>query len=929
MTQEMLLITGSEHQDAGALDLVTSAAARVGLDVGRRRSPKDAVQHLEDAIAASREPALIVLGPDVPRPLAIAREIRRLAPLVHLVFLADADRVTELQREMGLAPRIGTHWTIASLDREGLERALRDGARSTAQRRRMRTTLDRANVQLASRPPADGPDLRRLILSDRHLASILESAQDAILSADTTTRVLTWNRAAERLFGLSPIEAIGRPLSALLGGDEVISPAVLHEALAGHLEGRRSSVCRRKDGSVFDAEVTLAPVRDEVGRPFGLSAIVRDVTERKRAEDEVRRQREWLQVTLTSIGDAVIATDTGGRVTFLNPVAEALTGWGQAEAVGRALEEVFPIINEHTRKPVEHPVTKVMREGGIVGLANHTLLIARDGTERPIDDSAAPIRDAAGEIAGVVLVFRDVSEKKEAERAFRESQERFAAIFEQVMAGVAQTDLTGRFLMANKRFCEIVDRPIEELLTLRMQEITYPDDLPQNLELFQRMVTGGPNFTMEKRYQRPDGSTVWVDVSVTMFKDADGAPLGTLAVVIDITARKQAEEELRRRVEQLAEEGRRKNEFLALLGHELRNPLAPLKNGIEILGGLGCDDARVEPIRAMMDRQVRQLTRLVDDLLDTSRVNRGLVQLRKERVLLADVVSRAVETTQPIIKERSHTLTVTAPEQPVWLDGDPVRLEQILGNLLTNAARYTEPGGRIFVTAEREGEQAVVRVQDSGIGIRPEMLTHIFDMFTQADRVPGRVHEGLGIGLTLVKSLVEMHGGSVEALSAGPGKGSEFVVRLPVAQQPEASVAEEAERAQESEARGRPLRILVVDDNEDAAESLSMLLTLYGHDVRTAPDGPAALEQARAWVPEVILLDIGLPKGMSGYDVARRIRADPRISGARLVALSGFGQDEDRRKSREAGFDHHLTKPAEPDVLEALIASMASARPDR
>ena len=674
MTQEMLLIAGPDDQEEGSLGQVIAAADHAGLNVCRLGSPEDAGRHLADAIAAGKEPALVAIGPALARPLSVAREVRRLAPVVQLIFLADENRAAELRREMGLAPRIGTYWTIAAPEGEGIERALREAARSTAQRRRMRTTLDRANVQLSTRPVADALDYRKLVLSDRYLASILASAQDAILSTDTAARVMTWNHAAERLFGYAQPEAVGRPLAALLGGDDVISPNVLREAQSGRVEGPCSVVCRRVDGSAFDAEVTLAPVRDDAGRPLGLSAIIRDVTERKRAE-----------------------------------------------------------------------------------------------------------------------------------RALRESQE-----------------------------------------------------------------------------------------------------------------------ELRKRVAQLAEEGRRKNEFLALLGHELRNPLAPLKNGLQILGGVACEDDRVEHIRGMMDRQVRQLTHLVDDLLDVSRISRGLVQLRKERVDLATVVSRAVETTRPAIEERQHDLTVALPRDPVWLDGDPVRLEQILGNLLTNAARYTEPGGRISVLAEREGDRAVIRVRDNGIGIRPEMASRIFEMFTQADRIEGRVHEGLGIGLTLVKSLAEMHGGTVEVMSAGPGEGSEFVVRFPAAEQEAGALVEEPKQG--SQTSGRPLRILVVDDNEDAAETLSMLLTLFGHEVRTAYDGPAALDVAQAWVPEVAFLDIGLPNGMSGYDVARRMRADGRLSGVRLIALSGFGQEEDRRKGREAGFHHHLTKPADPDAIEGLLASLMAPR---
>jgi PAS domain S-box-containing protein len=508
---------------------------------------------------------------------------------------------------------------------------------------------------------------------------------------------------------------------------------------------------------------------------------------RRRVEDHARElfeQGERFRVTLASIGDAVLATDAKGRVLFLNEVAQALTDWKLEEAVGLPFARVMRIVNEQTGQPAVNPVERVLATGRVVGLANHTVLLSRGGREVPIDDSAAPIRDAAGTVVGVVLVLHDITEQRQAQEALQE-----------------------------------VDR--------------------------------------------------------------------------------------------------RKDEFLAMLGHELRNPLAPIRSAVEILRLAGADGPDSRHALEVIGRQVRHMARLVDDLLDVSRISRGKIRLEKRRVALAVVLASAVEAARPRIDARRHELTVCLPPEAVWLEADAVRLAQVFANLLNNAAKYTEEGGRIRLTAECDGAEVVVYVRDNGIGISPEMLPRVFELFTQAERALGRSEGGLGVGLALVRTLVEMHGGRVEAHSGGAGKGSEFVVRLPVLRAP--SKEESGQGVARVEVTGPSRRVLVVDDNRDAAESLAKFLALSGHDVRTAHDGKAALEAARAFRPEVVLLDIGLP-GMDGYQVARRLREQEGERHAFLAALTGYGQEDDRRRSREAGFDAHLVKPTDPDDLLALVA---------
>jgi len=408
-----------------------------------------------------------------------------------------------------------------------------------------------------------------------------------------------------------------------------------------------------------------------------------------------------------------------------------------------------------------------------------------------------------------------------------------------------------------------------------------------------------------------NGSRIDVSLTVSPIRDESGKIIGASKVARDITLRKQAEAALR-------DADRRKDEFLAILAHELRNPLAPIRNSLHILRLTGEHAPSAERVGEMMERQVNHMVRLVDDLLEVSRITRGQIELRKEPTDLSTVVRSAIEASRPLIESAGHELTVTLPDIPLTVEGDPVRLAQILSNLLNNAAKYTDPGGKISLEVRREDASAVLSVRDTGMGIPTDMLSRVFEMFMQVDRQADRAQGGLGIGLTLVKRLVEMHGGTVQARSEGAGRGTEFEVRLPVAERPHAAV-QEAPSAAPTVASSR--RALVVDDNRDSAESMGLLLELLGAEVRVVFDGYDALKAVADFNPAVVLLDIGMP-GMDGHEVARRIRQQQEFQDIVLIALTGWGQEEDRRRSESAGFDHHLIKPADLATLRTLLDSL-------
>jgi two-component system, chemotaxis family, CheB/CheR fusion protein len=417
--------------------------------------------------------------------------------------------------------------------------------------------------------------------------------------------------------------------------------------------------------------------------------------------------------------------------------------------------------------------------------------------------------------------------------------------------------------------------------------------------------------------ERPDGSRVTALAHANPIHDEHGELWGAVNVLVDISDRKASEEALRAA-------NRYKDEFLATLAHELRNPLAPLRNAVQILNVKVPETPETRAALNVIERQVRQMTRLIDDLMDLSRITRNKLELRMQEVKLVDVVHAALETSQPLIEAGGHQFTMQMPGGQILLQADPTRLAQIIANLLNNAAKFTPRGGDIMLKVERDGEHVMLRVRDTGIGIPSVSLPRIFEMFAQADSLLERSHTGLGVGLTLVRRLTELHGGTVEAHSEGPNRGSEFVVRLPLAARARGAGVEAASHSR-GHIQSAPLRILVVDDNADAAATLAALLEMSGHDVRTAHDGLQGLEEFESFRPDVVILDIGMPK-MNGYTVAMRIRERPSEGAPLLIALTGWGQEEDRQRSKAAGFDHHLVKPVDPTLLAELLAAREQRR---
>jgi len=759
---------------------------------------------------------------------------------------------------------------------------------------------------------------------------------------------------------------------------------------------------------------------------------------------------EWCRVTLASIGDAVITTDVAGRVTFLNSVAESLTGWTDAEANAQPLETVFRIVNQTTRQPVESPSVRALRDGLVVGLANHTVLTARDGTERPIDDSAAPIRDESGRVSGVVLIFRDITERYRHELELAGAADFSTDIIANLREPFVVLDRALRVKIANHAFYETFHATAAETVGQLLHELGSGQwDIPQLRSLLDQVVSDHHSvrdFAVEQEF--PGLGCKSMLLNARPFKSTVGEPDLILLAIEDVTARTHAEVALQtsevryRRLFQTAKDGilildgrmltvidanpfmtellgyareeligkelweigffadkrasqaayrelheqgymrydhlpletktgqraevefvcntyqvaghdvaqcnirdisersrmerkiaeqtlaladlhRRKDEFLAMLSHELRNPLAPIANALHLLRIQPEEDALPRAARLIIERQMAQLTRLVDDLMEVSLISTGRVRLRLETVDMRSIAERAVESARSLIERHRHAFSVSLPDQPIWMTADPTRLEQVLVNLLNNASKYTLDGGEMRLSVEQVGEECVVRVRDTGVGIAPELLPHVFDLFTQAERSLDRSQGGLGIGLALVQRLVELHRGRVEAHSS-LGVGSEFIVRLPVAQAVASPAIAPLLRAAASHP-GVALRVLVVDDSVDTAESLAMLLIAAGHDVRTAYTGLTGLDLALSFAPNAVLLDIGLPE-LDGYEVAKRIRTRSLDKDLMLVAMTGYGQEGDRQRSLESGFDHHLVKPADFDVLQELLSSALKRR---
>ena len=755
--------------------------------------------------------------------------------------------------------------------------------------------------------------------------SIVESSPDCIKVLDLKGNLLSMHNAQKTL-GIEDVTPyLNKPwLDFWQCDDRATAQAALAVAAAGGT-GSFVGFHRTMQGEMRWWDVVISPIRDGQQRLLRLLVVSRDVTKRKRDEEHARLRTEQFETLFNDAPVGIFLIDADLRLCLVNPCALPFFG-PITELVGRDISEVLHIL--------WHPAhaDKISRQ------IQHTLQtgepsLVSEMIEKRADREVTECYEwQINQIAlpdgrpGVVCYFRDISERVLAQRTVSESEARFRALFDHGPIAMYCVDAAGVLLEYNHNAQALWGRephrgdPAERFCGAFRLYLPDGTRVPHPHTPVADVLNGHIEFAkdVEVVIERPDGSRITVISNVVPLKNARGNITGAINCLYDITARSLMEHQTLAHAAALADMDRRKDEFLAMLSHELRNPLAPISNAVRLLRLQKNDDPVQLQARKVIERQVGQLNHLVDDLLEVSRITTGQVQLRQEHIALGGIVERAVESTHPLITQRRHTLSVQLPIEPLWVYGDAARLEQVVVNLLTNAAKYTDEGGCITLNMVLEGGSVVLRVLDTGIGIAPELLPRIFELFTQAQRSLDRSQGGLGIGLCLVQRLVELHGGTVTVHSV-LGSGSEFVMRLPVVAHwapvlPAAPAAAQASTC---------CRVLVVDDNIDAAQTLADLLTITGHKVRVAHDGVAAVAAAVAWCPDVVLLDIGLP-GLNGFEVARRIRHEAAHPAMVLVALTGYGQASDRQRAHEAGFDHHLIKPADFDEVEKILAAVVA-----
>ena len=799
----------------------------------------------------------------------------------------------------------------------------------------------------ASKIARDISERKRAAATQAHLAAIVESSDDAIIAKDLDGIIQACNAAAERLFGYAHRELIGQSIRVLIPADRLHEE---DEILAQVRQGRRvdhfETVRKAKDGRLIDLSVTVSPVKDASGAVIGASKIARDITERKRTAAALAAQHEWFRVTLGSIGDGIIASDPHGHVTYMDNVAEALTGWSNDAANGKPLAEVFHIVNERTRQRVENPTGLVIRSGQVVGLANHTVLISRDGTERPISDSAAPIMDATGHVLGVVLVFRDFTEQRRAEEAIAEQREWFETTLESIGDAVIATDVRGRVVFMNPvaehltgwRMDSARDRACTDVFNIINESTRRTVENPVTRVLKEGVVVGLANHTL---LVAADGTERPIDDSGAPIRNRNGRIVGVVLVFRDVSDRRRVEAEreaaanererllvAERTARAEAERANRlKDDFVAMVSHELRTPLNAISGWTDLMLNRRDDAPFVARGLDIVARNTRLQTQLISDLLDISRIVSGKLRLDLQSVDLASVIDIAVETIQHAADEKGIEIERHLDTSIGSTTGDPARLQQVVWNLLSNAIKFTPNKGRVRITLQRTESKAEIVVEDTGIGIRPTFLPYVFDRFEQADASRTRRFGGLGLGLSIVKNLVEFHGGTVKAESAGEGKGARFAITLPLERPPalrEGTLAPPTSSTKMDDVSLAMIRVLVVDDEPDAAEFVTHLLEMHGADVTVASSAREALAHLAREHADILISDIGLPE-MDGYELIEQIRRKPVADGGGLlaVALTAFARSEERTRALLAGYQAHLAKPVESTELIATVASFA------
>jgi PAS domain S-box-containing protein len=763
---------------------------------------------------------------------------------------------------------------------------------------------------------AGSGDAARTAAACADLIGILDTVDLPIVVVGRDFTVARFNRPAASALGLTASHLGQSPRAIGIFADLKDLEKLCAQVIADRVPCRRE--VRHGDRWFL---LRIGPYTGGEDRIGGTVLTLTNMTALRASLEQAIHEREFTKAILNTGIEPQVVLDADLRVQTANRAFYTMFQVSRDEAHGVPLDalpnhawkalRLWPLLKETLSDNKEFPTLEIEHSFPAVG--RRTLLI----------DARRLTRQGGPDL--ILLAFRDISERKQAEEALRDSEERYRMLFTSMDEGfcVVEVLFDDNHNAIDFRLLEVNDA-FEKQTGIKDAKGRLVRQIVPALEqhwfdIYGKIALIGEPVRFENHARELHR---WYDV----FAFRIGPPENRQVAILfnDITERRRIERELR-------EADRRKDEFLAMLAHELRNPLAPLRNMLEIMKRGDCDADLTQQARATMDRQLGHMARLVDDLLDVSRISRGRIELKRERVELASVVYQSVDTCRPLAECANHDVTVSLPPEPIHLDADPVRLAQVFGNLLNNACKYTEAGGRIGLSAElasagHQPPEVVVKVTDSGIGIPPDKLDSIFEMFTQVDRTLERSQGGLGIGLTLAKRLVEMHGGSVQAFSDGAGRGSEFVVRLPV-------LIDQQRKQRQAQPTGNQQpapsarRVLVVDDNPDSAASLAMLLKLAGNETYTAHDGLEAVQAAETFRPDVVFLDIGLPK-LNGRDAARRIREQPWGRNMVLVALTGWGQDEDRRRSQEAGFDHHMVKPVDYADLNKLLASLLPATSD-
>ncbi len=778
--------------------------------------------------------------------------------------------------------------------------------------------LSRAVINAIVRHAISTADLHAMVAyreSDSPFRALLEAAPDAMVIVDQHGIIVLVNALTKRMFGYSPEELIGKHVEILMPlqmrdshGDRRLAYST--DPKQREMSGGLELLGLRKDKSQFSIEVSLSPLETTQG--VLVSSAIRDVTVRKQVEDQLRKSDAQLRFIMDSMPQKIGTTKPNGEVDYFNPQVTEFTGlsfeqlqvWGWTQFI-------------HPSDVDEH--VKAWKRS--IETGEHFEFESRfrrfDGVYRWHFSRALPMRDQAGDIVMWVGSNTDIDDIKQAEAALQISEIRYRRLFEAAKDGILILDfLTGRIIDSNPYMSDLLGYSSENFLGKELWEFGLFKDRGANEAAVKELQGNGYLRYEHLPLESKTGFAVEVEIVANAYREADHQVIQ--CNVRDITERSRLEKLLQSQARELENLHLRKDEFLAMLSHELRSPLAPIANAVQLMSLHQDTETRTQQqARNIIERQLAKLQRLVDDLLEVSRITSGRVQLRKERAAISGIIQGAVETVRPLIQQRSHELTIAMPVVPIWLNADAARLEQVVINLLTNAAKYTEEGGHIWLTVIKDRSECVIRVRDSGVGISSTLLPYVFDLFTQSERSLDRSQGGLGIGLALVQRLTELHGGTVEAQSE-LGQGSEFIVRLPL--QPDESRRGASIEIATQQA-SRALRVLVVDDNVDTVLGFSLLLKAQGHDVRTAYTGLDVFKTVAAFHPHVIMLDIGLP-GLNGYEVAKQLRAQPDGKNVLLIALTGYGQDSDRRTSTEAGFDHHLVKPAKFEHLLQILSTV-------